>query len=103
MHFGAGHAPAAIDGVLGGAGDRVVEARPAGAALELYLALEQRCIAADAREGAGAVLDEQRATARTLGAVVAHDAVLLGGQALAPLGIGSGHGKSLGVHYCLPS
>src|SRR3569623_3300944 len=78
MDFRAGHEEAAVGGRLGRAWDRVVEARPAGAALELQLALEQRRVAAGAGEGAGPLLVQQRATAGALGPVLAHDVKLLG-------------------------
>ena len=50
MHLGAHHAVAAVGRGLDRARHRVVEARPAGAALELELRLEQRLVAAGAGE-----------------------------------------------------
>jgi hypothetical protein len=59
--------------------DRVVEARPAGAALELQLGLETAAVPQPAQEKVPcALLVQQRAAARPLGAVVAHHLVLLG-------------------------
>src|SRR6185437_2041549 len=48
MHFGAHHAVSAIGGGLDRARDRIVEARPAGAALEFALALEEGLVASRA-------------------------------------------------------
>src|SRR5262245_47879741 len=90
MHFGAHHAVAAVLGALHRARDRIVEARPAGAALELLLGHEQRLAAARAGEGAGALLVVERAAARGLGAVAAQDVVLLGCEQAAPLLVGVG-------------
>src|SRR5690348_13708044 len=53
MHLGANHAEAPIHGLFDGAGLRIVEARPASAALEFLLRLEQRLLAAGAIERAG--------------------------------------------------
>src|ERR1700752_4053772 len=78
MAFGADHAVGAILRFLDRAGLGIVEARPAGAALELLLRLEQHLPAARAGEGAGALLVVERAAARPLGAVLAHDVKLLG-------------------------
>ena len=80
----------------------VVEARPAGAALELLLRLEQRLPAARAGERAGALLVIERAASRPLGAVLAHDVVLLGRQQLAPLGVGMGDRIGLHIHGFSP-
>src|SRR5262245_51160281 len=87
MHLGADHAVAAVDRVLDRARLRIVEARPAGAALELLLRLEQHLIATGTGECAGALLEIERAASRPFGAVLAHDVVLLGREQLAPLGI----------------
>src|SRR5262245_8935911 len=92
MHLRADHAVAAVLGRLDGVGHGVVEARPAGAALELPLGDEQRLVTAGAGERAGAFLEIERAAARRLGAVLAHDGVLLGRQQLAPLRLGVGYG-----------
>src|SRR5581483_10330303 len=88
MHLGAHHAVAAIGGGFDRVGLGIVEARPAGAALELALGPEQRLAAAGAGERAGAFLVVQRAASRHLGAVLAHDVILLGRQKLAPLCLG---------------
>src|SRR4029077_13378490 len=84
-------------GGLDGTGLRIVEARPAGAALEFLLRGEQRLVAAGAEERGRALLVIERAAARPFGAVLAHDVILLGGQELAPLGVGVGHGILFGV------
>ena len=88
MDFGAEHA---VDAVLAGLDglfvEGGVEAGPAGAALEFGVGAEQRAGAAGAMVDALALFGVQRAGAGAFGAVVAHDLVLLGGQALAPLGV----------------
>src|SRR5262249_50309482 len=64
-----------------------IEARPAGAALELGVGGEQRQVAAGAGEDALAVLLEQRARARPFRALLAQDLVLLWRQLRAPFGV----------------
>ena len=59
-------------------GDRLEEARPAGARIELGVRREQRQPAADARVDAAALVVEQRAAERPLGAVRARHGELLG-------------------------
>src|SRR5580658_5352245 len=61
MHFGAHHAVVAVGRGLDRPGDRIVEARPAGAALEFLLGDEQLLAAAGAGEFAGALLVIERA------------------------------------------
>src|ERR1044071_8615175 len=61
MHLGADHAVGSIHGFLDRTGLRIVEARPAGATLELLLRLEQRLLAAGTVERAGALFEIQRA------------------------------------------
>src|SRR4029077_17763742 len=90
-------APVGAVGVAEETGPRIVKPRPAGAALEFLLRGEQRLAAAGAEERAGAFLVIERAAARPLGAVLAHDVILLGGQELAPLRVGVGHGILFGV------
>src|SRR5271165_2380267 len=94
MHLRARHAPASVDRRLDRALHRRVEARPAGAALEFGLALEQRLAAAGAGEYAGTLLVVESAAARPFGAVLAHHGILLGGQQGPPLGFGMGDGKT---------
>src|SRR5215203_6103046 len=77
MHLGSDHAVGAIHGLLDRPRLRIVEARPAGAALELLLRRKQRLPATGTRERAGALLEVQRAASRPLGAVLAHDVELL--------------------------
>src|ERR1700735_2923086 len=60
VHLGAHPAVAAIARGLDRARLRIVEARPAGAALEFLLGGEQRLPAAGARERAGALLIVER-------------------------------------------
>ncbi len=88
MHLGAHHAEGAVRGRADRIVQRLPEARPAGAALILGLGREQRQVAAGAGEGALAVLLEQRARSRPLGALVAQDLVLLRRQLRAPFGVG---------------
>src|ERR1700761_6018912 len=67
MHFGAGHEIAVVGRGLDRSRLRIVETRPAGAAVELLLRYEQRLAAADASKRAGALFVVERATARRLG------------------------------------
>src|ERR1700674_4592705 len=97
MHLGALHAPAAVGGALDRSRHRIVEARPAGAALEFLLRGEQRLFAARAIERAGALFVIERAASRPLGAVLAHDVKLLGREQLLPLRLGMRHRILLGV------
>src|ERR1041384_307091 len=72
MHLGAHHAVAHVARLLDRTRLRIVEARPAGAALELLLRPEQRLPATRAAKRAGALLEIERAAARPLGPVLAH-------------------------------
>src|SRR5690606_15438965 len=85
VHLRAHHAVAAIDARADGAVDRLEEARPAGAALELRAAPEERLAAAGARERALPLLVKQRARAGALRRVPAQHSVLLRRQQAAPL------------------
>src|SRR5262249_48331909 len=98
MHLGAVHAVAVVLGGLDCARLGVIEARPAGATVELALGAKQRLAAADTAERAGALLVVERAAARRLGAVAAQHLVLLGGEQLAPFRIGVADGILLGLH-----
>src|ERR1700712_4745475 len=84
MHLGAHHPVALVDGILDRAGHRIVEARPAGTALELLLRDEQRLRAAGADEGAVPLLEIERTASGRFGAVLAHHRVLFGREELAP-------------------
>src|SRR5579859_126718 len=87
MHLGPRHAESAV---LGGADrvvQRLVEARPTRAALELGVGRKQRQVAAGAGEDAFAVLLQKRARARPLRALIAQDFILLRRELRAPLGI----------------
>src|SRR5579862_1562477 len=77
MNFGAQHAEGAVLRLADRVLQRLIEARPAGAALILGLGREQRQVAARAGEDALAMLLEQRARSRPLGALLAQDLVLL--------------------------
>src|SRR3954469_3913999 len=67
--------------------DRRVEARPAGAGFEFGVGRKQRRAARYAIERAAAFLLQQRAGEWPLGAMLARDAILLGTELRAPLGI----------------
>src|SRR6478735_2342393 len=88
MHLGADHAELAVFAGLDRAFQRLVEARPARTALELLAGFEQLLAAAGAGEGAGALLEVERAGAGPLRAMAAQDLVLLRRQPLAPLRVG---------------
>src|SRR5947207_164443 len=88
VNFGAQHSEGAVFGLADGVFERLVKTRPAGAAFEFRLRGEQRQVAAGAGEDALAMLLEQRARTRTLGAVLTQDLILLRRQLRAPFGIG---------------
>ena len=71
---------------------RIVETRPPGSAFELHFGNKQRLITSRAMERAGALFMQQCATAGHLGAMLAHDLILLGREDLAPFGFGVGDG-----------
>src|SRR4051794_24448429 len=102
MHLGARHAVAAVRRRFDRARLGIVEARPAGAALELAPGDEQLLPAADARERAGALLVVQRTASRRLGAMLAHDVELLGCQQLAPLGVAMADRVGFDIHVAAP-
>ena len=83
-------------------GDRLEEARPAGARIELRVRRKQRQPAADARVDAGALVVEQRAAERPLGAVRARDRELLRRQLrpATPASVFSTRGRSSGPTSC---
>src|SRR4051812_6962938 len=83
--FGARQDQQEVRLLLEAARDVVEEARPAGAALELGVRLEERQVAARAHEGALALLAVERTRARPLGGFVAQRRVLLGREAFLPL------------------
>src|SRR5712664_2391524 len=88
VDFGPQHPEGAVFGLADGVVERLIETRPAGAALEFRLRGEQRQVAAGAGEDALAMLLEQRARTRALGALLTQDLVLLRRQLRAPLRIG---------------
>src|SRR5579883_1528488 len=88
MHLRSQHPEGTVLGDADGVVERLIEARPAGAALELGLGGEQGQVAAGAGEDALAVLVQERAGPGALGALVAQDLILLRGELGAPLGIG---------------
>src|SRR5262249_16316275 len=75
----------------------IVEARPAGAALELLLRHEQRLAAARALERAGALLEIERAAPRPLGTVAAQHLILLRREQAAPLRVAMRYPLLFGV------
>src|SRR5262249_52093009 len=84
----------------------IIEARPAGAALELGLGDEQLLAATGAIKRAGAFFVIERAATRALGAVLAHDVILLGGENSAPFRFGMADrillGFRVGAHDDMP-
>src|SRR6267143_1020886 len=88
VDFGSQHPEGAVFGLADGVLERLIKTRPAGAALEFRLRGEQRQVAAGAGEDALAMLLEQRARSRTLGALLAQDVILLRRQLRAPFRIG---------------
>src|SRR5229473_2465934 len=88
VNFGPQHPESPVFGFANGVLQRLVETRPAGTALEFRLRGEQRQVAAGAGEDALAMLLEQRARSRPLGAFLAQDFVLLRRQLRAPLRVG---------------
>src|SRR6516164_9131524 len=101
MHLGAQHAIAAIDLLLDRARNRIIEARPAGAALEFPGRHEQRLAAAHTGKRAGALFVVEGAAAGRLGAMRAHDPVLLGREQAPPLLVRVRDRILLGVHLPL--
>src|SRR5688572_15533461 len=85
VHFGAGHAVAAVDGGADGAVERREEAGPASAAFELPFGHEQPVAAAGTRERAGAMFLQQRTGAWPLGRMLAQHGVLFRSERPAPL------------------
>jgi len=85
------HAEAAIDRGCNRAGERVVKAWPAGAAVELGAGDEEFLAAAGAGKAAPAVFVIEGAGAGAFGAVAAQDVILFRSQQSPPLGIGMGH------------
>src|ERR1700694_4748005 len=77
VNFGPQHPKGPVFGLADGILKRLIKTRPAGTALEFGFRGEQRQIAAGARENRLAMLLEQRARARALGALLAQDLILL--------------------------
>ena len=73
MLFGAGHAECRVAPIDDGPRQRLLEARPAGAAVIFGGRAEQRQVAAGAGEGAPAMFLEQRAGEGPLGAGFTQD------------------------------
>src|ERR1019366_2336695 len=88
VNFAPQHPQGAVFGLADGVLERLIKTRPAGAALEFRLRGEQRQVAAGAGEDALAMLLEQRARSRALGAFLAQDFILLRRQLRAPLRVG---------------
>src|ERR1700730_18120947 len=88
VDFGPQHPKGAVFGLADGVVERLIKTRPAGAALEFRLRGEQRQVAAGAGEDALAMLLQQRARTRALGALFAQDLILLRCQLRAPFGVG---------------
>src|SRR6516225_2908142 len=88
MHLGTQHAQGAVFGDADGVLQRLIEARPAGAAVELGLGGEQRQVAAGAGKSPLAMLLQERAGPGALSALLAQDLILLRGELRTPLGVG---------------
>src|ERR1700730_5476844 len=88
VNFGPQDPESPVFGLADGVLQWLVKTRPAGAALEFRFRGEQRQIAAGTGEDALAVLLEQRARSRPLGAFLAQDLILLRRQLRAPFRIG---------------
>src|SRR5437870_12032071 len=84
MHLGAHHPIASVGRGFDRTLNRIVEARPAGAALELLLRYEQRLGTSGADERAGTRLIVERTAAGRFGPVSALHVVLLGREQTAP-------------------
>src|SRR4051794_33294810 len=88
MHLGAQHAVGTVLGLADIALDRLIKARPAGAALEFGVGGKQRQVAAGAGAHALAMVLHQCGRSRSLGALIAQDLVLLRRELGAPFGLG---------------
>src|SRR6202022_3707114 len=88
VNFGPQYPESPVFGLADGVVERLVKTRPAGAALEFRLRREQRQVAAGTGEDALAMLLEQRARSRPLGALLAQNLILLRRQRRAPFRIG---------------
>src|ERR1700712_1173509 len=88
VDFGPQHPEGAVFGLADRVVERLVKARPAGAALEFGVRGKQRQVAAGAGEGTLPMLPQQRTRTRPLGAVLTQDLVLLRRQLRAPFRIG---------------
>src|SRR5262245_39796569 len=84
MHLGPGHAVGAILGGADGVLQRLKEARPSGAALELGVGRKQRQVATGAGKNPLAMLLQKRARPGSLRALIAQDLILLRRQLCAP-------------------
>src|SRR5689334_874560 len=91
VHLGACHEVAPIRRGRDRPFNRFEEAGPARAAFKLRPGLEERQTARHTVERTAALLDEKRTRARTLGAVLAHDVILLGRELLTPFLLGFRH------------
>src|SRR3974390_1001640 len=88
MYFGARHEERTIGRVFHRVRQRCIEARPAGAALELGVGREQREVAAGTGKNAPVLFVVERARAGALGTGLAQHQLLAGGEALTPLDVG---------------
>src|SRR5262249_16783559 len=88
VNFGAHHAITRVFRAFDCSRNRIKEARPAGATLELGLRLEQRLSASCADKGARTLFLQQSARAGRLRSVLTQHTILLGCQQLSPFSIG---------------
>jgi len=98
VDFGAGHAVAPVGRGFDRTFHGIVEARPAGAAIELLFRHEQWLAAPRTRKGAVTFFVVERAASGRLGAVLAHHLVLIGREQPSPFLVGMGDGVALGFH-----
>src|SRR5260370_33347421 len=92
------HAVAAVFRCLGCALNRIIEARPAGAAVEFHFRHEKWLTASGARKCSSALFLIQCTAMRRLRAMLTHDFILFGRQKLAPFLVSAGHRELFGVH-----
>src|SRR5450631_334300 len=92
------HAMTSIFGALNGAFKRIVEARPAGAAVEFFRRHEEALPTPGADEGTGTFFMIEGAGAGRFRAMRAHDSILLRCKEAPPLFLGMGDREGLAWH-----
>lgn len=102
MHLRSAHAMAAIHSAFDGAVNRIVKARPAGAAFKFFGGREKTLAASGANKRTRPLFVIERATSGRLGAMRPHDPVLLRGQQAPPFFLGMGNFKCFVLHLRRP-